>query len=374
MKILPRYEDLLDICKIETVYYEIKSNSKHKDKFTKYELFLISNFITILTVLKNKTYQHGNYNIFLIADPKYRVIMSENLNDKIINHLVSKYILFPVLENKLISTNVATRKNKGTKAGIYYMKKYINKIKQNHDNFYILKCDINKYFYSIDHQILFQQLQAECLDDDTLNIIKIIIESTENSYVNLNITNQILKEKEAILSSKRSKKEKTDKLSSLNKIPLYKPGKGLPIGNMSSQILAIYYLNKLDHFIKEKLKIKYYIRYMDDFILIHDQKEYLEYCLLEIKKELEKLKLKLNNKTAISEIHQGVNFLGYRFFLKNKKLIIKLNKKTKQKLIKKMKDKSLRERKDILKKNKSNLHQAHSKGLIYQLKFYNLKK
>lgn len=96
---------------------------------------------------------------------------------------------------------------------------------------------------------------------------------------------------------------------------MYKTGKGLPIGNMSSQILAIYYLNKLDHFIKEKLKVKYYIRYMDDFILIHHDKEYLKYCLSEIKQELAKLKLQLNNKTTISEIHQGVNFLGYRFLL-----------------------------------------------------------
>lgn len=369
MKIQPKYDDILDIDKIKKVYHEIKCNSKHKEKFVRFELFLLSNFITILTVLKNRNYHHGRYNIFLISDPKYRVIMSENLSDKIINHLLSKYILFPVLENKLIPSNVATRKDKGTKAGIYYMKKYINSLKENHTNFYILKCDILKYFYSIDHEILIKQLEREFTDEDILNIIKEIIDSTNQAYINENIINKVSTERTRILSSKLSKKEKGDKNTSLKKVPLYNNGKGLPIGNMSSQILAIYYLNGLDHFIKEKLRIKYYIRYMDDFILIHHDKEYLKYCLSEIKKELVKLKLQLNNKTTITEIHQGVDFLGYRFLLKEKKLIIKIRKKTKQKLIKKMRNKTLKEKELLLKKYKGNLQNAHTKGLIYYLKF-----
>lgn len=184
MKIQPKYDDILDIDKIRSVYHEIKSNSKHKEKFVRFELFLLSNFITILTILINKKYHHGNYNIFLISDPKYRVIMSENLSDKIINHLISKHILFPVLENKLIPTNIATRKNKGTKAGIYYMKKYINKLKENYNNFYILKCDVSKYFYSIDHELLIKQLEQEFNDEDILNIVKEIIESTNQPYIN----------------------------------------------------------------------------------------------------------------------------------------------------------------------------------------------
>ena len=374
MKIQPKYDDISDIDKIRSVYHEIKSNSKHKEKFVRFELFLLSNFITILTILRNKKYHQENYNIFLISDPKYRVIMSENLSDKIINHLISKHILFPVLENKLIPTNIATRKNKGTKAGIYYMKKYINKLKENYNNFYILKCDVSKYFYSIDHELLIKQLEQEFNDEDILNIVKEIIESTNQPYINENIINKVSAEQIKVLSSISNKKEKQDKIISLKKVPLYTTGKGLPIGNMSSQILAIYYLNKLDHFIKEKLKVKYYIRYMDDFILIHHDKEYLKYCLSEIKQELAKLKLQLNNKTTISEIHQGVNFLGYRFLLKEKKLIIKINKRTKQKLIRKMHNKSLKEKELLLKKYNGNLKNAHSKGLIYQLKFNQIKK
>ena len=136
------------------MYNEIVVNTRFRNKIVRFEFFLASNLITILWVLRNRRYVHGKYNIFLITDPKFRIIMSENISDKIVNRLVSEYILFPVLEKKLISTNVATRKNRGTKAGIYYMKKYINKLKENYDNFYVLKCDIHKFFYFIDYDVL----------------------------------------------------------------------------------------------------------------------------------------------------------------------------------------------------------------------------
>ena len=105
---------------------------------------------------------------------------------------------------------------------------------------------------------------------------------------------------------------------------------------MTSQIFAIFYLNDLDHFIKEKLHIKYYIRYMDDFILMHSDKEYLKYCLTEIEKELEKVQLSLNQKTHIFSIKQGLNFMGFRFILKGKKLIVLLNNQTRKRITKKL--------------------------------------
>ena len=99
------YDTLVDYNKILSSY--------RLDKLFKYNLFLSSNLINIYNNLNNKTYHHGKYNIFLIKDPKYRVIMSENLNDKIVNQMVSEYILKPVLEPRLIDSNVATRKNMG---------------------------------------------------------------------------------------------------------------------------------------------------------------------------------------------------------------------------------------------------------------------
>ena len=119
--------------------------------------------------------------------------------------------------------------------------------------------------------------------------------------------------------------KKKEQLARLDKIPFYEKGKGLPIGNMTSQILAIFYLNDLDHYIKEKLGIQCYIRYMDDLILIHHDVNYLKKCLRQIEEKVHELRLSLNEKTQIYEVtNQGFPFLGYRFVLRKKRLYILL--------------------------------------------------
>jgi len=292
-----KYNDCINLDNILFIYKIIKKNTKNKKKIEKFEDYFSINITNIYNTLLNKNYKGGKYNIFTIKEPKERIIMSQDIGDKIINHFVSYYYLQPLLEPSLIDTNVATRKNKGSGYAIKKLKEYLNKMKDK--NFYILKCDIKKFFYNIDHNKLKELINNKIKDKDILNIIYNIIDSSNNYNI-------------------------------------YEIGKGLPIGNMTSQILAIYYLNELDYFIKEKLHIKYYIRYMDDFILIHENKEYLKYCLNEIKKILEKYKLELNKKTMIINKKKGLNFLGYRFLI-NKKIIVKINSKNKRKIIKKLK-------------------------------------
>lgn len=308
-----KYDDLLSIDKIINTYKRIIKNTKHKEKIFTYNMFYTTNILNIYNVLKDKNYVHGRYNIFIIKKPKLRLIMSENLSDKIVNHLVS-YLILPIIEPKLIDTNVATRINKGTKEAIHYMKKYLIKMKRKYNYFYILKCDIKKYFYNIDHEILYDKLKITIYDKDILELLKSIIDSTDCEYVN-------------------------ETIKKLNKdVPIYNKGKGLPIGNMSSQLFAIFYLNELDHFIKEKLRIKYYIRYMDDFILIHKDKEYLKYCKLEIERFLKQEKLELNKKTNIHKINNGFVFLGYKYKFKNNKLLILMTSNNKVKARKNVKN------------------------------------
>ncbi len=226
--------------------------------------------------------------------------MSQNIIDKLINHVVSQYFLINIFESSLIEENVATRKSKGTKQGIILLKKYLNEVKN--ENFYVLKFDISKYFFNLDHEIIKKLLVNKIKDKDVLNILFSIIDSTDSNYVNKEI----------------------------NELPNYKLGKGLPIGNMSSQFLAILYLNELDHSIKNELKIKYYIRYMDDGVLIHRNKEYLKNCLDEIDKILKKYKLKLNKKTKLYSSKEGFEFLGFRYIIKNNKVIMKIKNSTKK--------------------------------------------
>lgn len=333
-KYIISYDDIVSINKIKDVYDGIYKNTCHKAKLVRFELTKTSNIVKIYNTLKNKHYNHFKYNIFIIQEPKYRIIMSELMYDKIVNHLISKYVLIPTLSRKLIEQNVATRTGKGSKEGIRYMKKYINSIKENYDNVYILKCDISKYFYNIDHEILINKLSHENFDKDILRVLINIISSTNNDYINDLIDSSISREvshlEDMNIYDLEAKKKQ------LYSLPRYRKGKGLPIGNETSQLLAIYYLNELDHYIKEQLHIKYYVRYMDDFILIHHDKEYLKKCLNLINKKLSSLKLSLNKKTQIYNLKSGVNFLGYKFILKNKKLVILLNNQTRKKIKRKL--------------------------------------
>ena len=333
-KYIISYDDIVSINKIKDVYDGIYKNTCHKAKLVRFELTKTSNIVKIYNTLKNKHYNHLKYNVFIIKEPKYRIIMSELMYDKIVNHLISKYVLIPTLSRKLIEQNVATRTGKGSKEGIRYMKKYINSIKENYDNVYILKCDISKYFYNIDHEILINKLSHENFDKDILKVLINIISSTNNDYINDLIDSSISREvshlEDMNIYDLEAKKKQ------LYSLPRYRKGKGLPIGNETSQLLAIYYLNELDHYIKEQLHIKYYIRYMDDFILIHHDKEYLKKCLNLINKKLSYLKLSLNKKTQIYNLKSGVIFLGYKFILKNKKLVILLNNQTRKKIKRKL--------------------------------------
>ncbi len=339
------YEDLIDLDKLLEQYQHIRTKTKNKRKICNFEIYLGSNIQNLLNTLKNKNWKHHGYNIFIIKEPKYRIIMSETLNDKIINHLVSNYVLDPLIEPLLINSNVATRKNKGTSYGLYLAKKYINKLKENYEDIYVLKIDIKKYFYNIDHTILLNKLRKIIKDDDLYKMVFKIVKSSDNNKINDDIKSLKIKLQKFLINSKIA--DKKIHLQNISDLPLYKKGKGLPIGNLSSQILAIYYLNDVDHFIKEKLKIKYFIRYMDDFIIFSHDRYYLKYCLTHIINEIKKLKLQINAKTNIYNLKHGVGFLGYRFILKNKKLIIRINNETKRRIKRKIKNLKIYDREKL---------------------------
>ena len=314
---------------------QIRVNTKNKYKIKRFEDFYSVNISRVKKTFEMGNYNGGIYNIFLIQEPKYRIIMSQNIYDKLINHVVATKFLLPVLDKSLIDTNIATRFNKGTHFGIKLIKKYLNLLKG--DTVYALKYDISKYFYNIDHDILMSLLKRKFKDQKVLEILKNIIDSTNKGYVNRAIVKLKNNELERIDGLNISFKEKEIKKEEINKIPLYINGKGLPIGNMTSQILAVFYLNELDHFIKERLGCKYYIRYMDDGVILSNDKEYLKRCLREIEKMVEKYKLRLNKKTKIINVSkEGLDFLGFRFCIYNK-VILKVRRDTKKRFKRKMK-------------------------------------
>lgn len=334
------YESITDLNNIINIYNsEIKKNTKNKLKIEKFENYLSLNIFNIYNELKEEKVKFSKYHIFLIKEPKYRIIMSQTIKDKIINHLVARYFLLKVYEKSFLNSNIATRKGKGPLFGIKLIKKYINGLKKENKDIYYLKCDISKYFYNVDHNVLKNILRKKIKDKKALKLIDDIIDSTNYSYISKRIEELCQKEIDKINKLQIPQKEKNKKIEELNKIPRFdKKGKGIPIGNMTSQAFAIIYLNELDHYIKEKLNIKYYARYMDDFICLDIDKEKLKKVQTIINKKLENdFKLRLNPKTHIGKLKDGLDFLGFRFILQNNKLYLKIRTMIKKRFKKKVK-------------------------------------
>ena len=257
-----------NICKfenIENAFNEVCRNTKNKRKIAILKEYKSIYIARIHHILENKSYAPGPVNIFTIYEPKARRIVSQNMQDKIVNHLVARYILYPAILPCLLDINVASREGLGTQEGLKLYKKFRRICDIKYKTYYILKCDISKFFASIDHDILKKKLKRKIKDKDSLKIIFDIIDSEKN---------------------------------------------GLGIGLMTNQSLAIFYLHGLDIFIKETLKIKMFVRYQDDFLLFHPSKQYLQYCFQEIKAFLTKEKLTLNKKSRIYSNKDNFIFLG----------------------------------------------------------------
>lgn len=268
---------------------------KNKTYLFEFEKCLNSNLFRIYLSLRDGTYEPGRFKVFMIYVPKKRIVMNQLIKDKIVNHFISEYIFRPLLEPKLIDTNVATRVGYGEKYASTKLFNYLNGLDK---DTYALSIDISKYFYNIDHNILMEMLSKDIYDKRILNIVRRIISETNKDYVN------------KIVVAYNNEFELG--------VPLYINNKGLSIGAVTSQFLAIYYLNNVDHYIKEELHCKYYIRYMDDFIILDKDKEKLLSIRNNIIDKLSELNLSVNKKTSIRKVSSSFNFLGIRYTRGNK--------------------------------------------------------
>lgn len=321
------YGNLLSFDNVNEAYRVVRGKCRNKRIILKFDLQKNINLYNILFDLHNKRYVLGRYNIFIINEPKYRLIMSENIRDKVVNHLISSTILIRALDKKLIYSNVATRVGKGSGLANDLLMKYLSNILLKHKKVYCLKMDVKKYFYNINHDVLKRMLKQDIKDKDALDIVFKVIDSTDVDYINEEIDRVRYKEIERVKLLNISDKEKDKKIRELLSIPLYDKGKGLGIGNMTSQILAVYYLSEVDHFIKEELSVKYYIRYMDDLVILDSDYEYLKFIYDKVSRMMLEYGLVLNSKSGIHELSRGFSFLGYTYKLSNK-IVIRVNNAT----------------------------------------------
>jgi RNA-directed DNA polymerase len=251
----------------------LRGKRKRKD-VAEFQLNFSDNVLQLHHNLQNKTYNHGAYQAFKINDPKPRNIHKASVRDRMVHHAIYR-ILYPYFDRKFIYDSYSCRINKGTHRAINRFRDFSYKVSKNNIRIcWILKCDIKKFFASIDHKILKDILEKYIADKNALWLLLRVIDS----------------------------------FSSKNKI-----GVGLPLGNLTSQLLVNIYMNEFDQFMKREIKAKYYIRYADDFVIISENKKYLEDLIPKISKFLEeKLKLSLHpNKLFIKTLNSGVDFLGW---------------------------------------------------------------
>jgi len=283
-----KYDEIFTFNNLYKAHLKARLSKRYKKEVIEFELNTGSNISKLFYELKYHKYKISGYNTFYIYEPKKRKVDALSYKDRIVQHCLCDNYLTPLLEKRLIYDNAATRINKGTDFARKRLKNfyydYYNKNKNN--NGYVLKCDIHHFFESIDHNILKNLLSKDIDDDNILKLLFKIIDSYENEA-----------------------------------------NKGLPIGNQTSQAFAIRYLDEMDRIIKENCRVKYYIRYMDDFLLIHNDKEYLKYVLNKIIILLnKKYLLTLNTKTRIYKLSESVEFLGFNYqLLNNGTILMKLN-------------------------------------------------
>lgn len=276
------YENIISLDNLLQAWKEFLRGKKNKKDVVLFQRYLMSNTISLHNDLCSKKYRHSPYEAFKIEDPKPRDIHKASVRDRLLHHAIYRK-LYPYFDKQFIHDSYSCRLGKGTHRVLKQFKNYTNKVGQNNiKTVWILKCDVRKFFASIDHIILIEILSKCIPDQDIMNLLKTIIQSFQSTA----------------------------------------EGKGLPLGNLTSQLLVNIYMNEFDQYMKHVLKTKYYIRYADDFVIMSRDKKYLEAILVEIEKFLDqKLKLKLHpDKVFIKTLSSGMDFLGWVHFSKHRTL------------------------------------------------------
>lgn len=283
-------------------YYECRKNKRNTINAKKFEFNYEHNLFELKNEILNRTYTPEKSITFIIEKPVKREIFAADFKDRIIHHYIIKK-LNNLFETRFIYDSYACRKNKGTLFGVKRIYNFIKKCSNNYKNdCFILKMDIEGFFMTIDKKILKKSL-FEFVEEKYHSYDKDII---------LFLIEKILENDPTINCTVKGKKEKWFDLPKTKSLFHSAENCGLPIGNLTSQIFANFYLNKFDHFVINELKIPYYGRYVDDFIIIHNDKNYLLNIIPKIKIFLKnELNLKLHpKKIYLQHYKKGVNFLG----------------------------------------------------------------
>jgi len=246
-------------------YLDSRKGKRSKIGTYLFEKHLAQNLDVLYEELKRDEYVPSPYREFIVYEPKQRVVQAPHFRDLVVQHAIYR-VIYNIFNSAFIDTSYACRKNGGTHKASQYTQQEMRKYS---GDSYFIKLDIRKFFYSIDRDVLKKLFEKKIKDKRFINLMMTFTDANTSK-------------------------------------------KGIPIGNLLSQIYSLIYLNELDHFVKHELKIKSYVRYVDDFVLIgltlEEAKEMKEKCEKFVQ---DKLHLELSHWT-IQKINKGINFVGYR--------------------------------------------------------------
>jgi len=294
MNIHDDFNTIISVENLLDAWREFKRGKTKKSDVMAFDFHLEHHILQLHHQLKNKTYTPEPYTAFFVCDPKLRHVHKASVRDRVVHQAIYRQ-LYHVFDPQFIHDSYSCRVGKGTHAGVQRLEYFSRKASGNFRRpIWYLKCDVSRFFDSIDHVILKQKLASNIINQDTLLLCNTIIDS-------------------------------------FSKLP----EKGLPLGNVTSQLFANVYLHTFDHFMKHDMKIKYYLRYCDDFVILHHDRTYLEKLLSQAQHFLTKhLGLTIHpRKITLKKFTQGIDFLGYVTFPHYR--IIRT--RTRQRMIRKLK-------------------------------------
>ena len=269
------FEDITSLENLLAAWSEFVIGKRLRKDVLFFQSRLMDNLIELQSDLANQRYTHGGYEPFMINDPKPRSIHKASVRDRIVHRAIYRQ-LYPFFDRTFIADSFSCRVNKGTHKALARFEKFGDGVSKNSTRTcWVLKCDIRKFFDSIDHHILLGILESRIADQRILELIRTVVKSYHK-----------------------------------------RPGVGLPLGNLTSQLLVNIYMNEFDQFVKHRLRAKYYVRYADDFILMSPDRSQLENWLSWIDTFLvNQLRLNLHpDKVFIKTLASGVDFLGWVHF------------------------------------------------------------
>ena len=294
------FEQVISLENLFSAWDDFKSDKRKKPDVMRFEWELEENIFQLHRELQSGAYQHSPYSGFYVTDPKQRHIHKALVRDRILHHAVFS-VINPIFEPTFIATSFSCRVGYGTHRGVEALTKMMRKVSKNNTRTcHVLKCDVRKFFHSVDHQVLLGILRKRIKDEKAMWLLESIIESYSSDVGH---------------------------------------HKGVPIGNLTSQLFANIYMNEFDRYMKHIVKAKHYLRYTDDFAIVSENRFYLEELLPKIKKFLsDNLVINLHpNKIILSTFCQGVDFLGYVSFPKYRLLRTKTRRRIFVRLRRKLK-------------------------------------